>query len=82
MDINELQPGRALYDRVRAAFILKGTTMEAWCRKNKVARQNAICATVGSWNGPKGKAVRRKIIEDSGVAGLSFNPPESVMVSG
>jgi hypothetical protein len=72
---NEIPPSRELYLKVRAAFMLQDSqSLSSWCRENNVSGQNATSALMGSWNGPKGKEVRRKLIEASGVRYISFEP--------
>ena len=56
-------PGLDLYNKVRAAFILQGTTLNAWCLSNGIMRQNAQQALTGSWNGPKGRELREKMLK-------------------
>lgn len=74
MNRNDISPGPQLYIQVRAAFVAQGTTLGAWCRERGIAHQNAKSALVGAWNGPKGREVRRKLIEASGVARPSKIP--------
>ncbi len=60
-------PSLDLYRQVRAAFILKDATLKGWCKANQVHMSNARNALVGSWNGPAGKALRRRIVQASGL---------------
>jgi hypothetical protein len=60
-------PGLELNRKVRAAFIEKGTTLKGWCRDNDVRFSNARHCLIGTWNGPKGQALRAKIIKASGL---------------
>ncbi len=55
--------GKPLLDRVRAGFVAQGTSLNAWCTENAVSYPNARQALIGSWNGPKGVAVRQRIVE-------------------
>jgi hypothetical protein len=64
----DLTPGRALYNRVRAGFVLQDTSLGEYCRKNGASRQNATAALTGAWNGEKAAALRAQLIEASGVA--------------
>jgi len=59
-------PSKELLAQVRAAFVVRGTSMSAWCRENGVARQNARLSLLGGWDGPKGKALRARIVEAAG----------------
>ncbi|WP_084609843.1 hypothetical protein [Sedimenticola selenatireducens] len=71
MDINTATPGIDLHLKVRANFITQGTTFSAWCREHGVNNGNARAALIGSWDGPKGRALREKLLEASGVIGSS-----------
>lgn len=63
-------PGLDLYRKVRAGFIVnKETTLKAWCRKNGVHVTGARQALIGTWNGPKGQALRGRICKAAGVNG-------------
>lgn len=59
---------RERHRRIRAGFVLKGTTLQAWCIKNGVKRQNADKALLGQWNGPKARSVVQQIMADAGIA--------------
>ncbi|GEM_PF-731280 len=56
-------PGFDLHKRVRAGFLLQGTSLTEWCRANGTHISNARGALLGTWNGPKGKAMRTKIVK-------------------
>jgi len=64
-------PGLELVRAVRAGFTAKGTTMGRWCRENGLHDQNARAALLGGWNGPKGRALRERLIAAAGL-----NEPE------
>jgi hypothetical protein len=64
---NNLSPCLNLYYRVKGGFVSQGGSLTAWCRKHEVDSSSARAALVGSWNGPKGKALREKLIESSGI---------------
>ena len=61
------EPSLELARQVRAAFILKGTTLKGWCTKENMHFSNARNALVGSWNGPAAKALRVRIVKASGL---------------
>ena len=61
------EPGLGLMQQVRAGFVLQGTTFSAWCKANQISQYNARDAVIGSWNGPKGKALRAQIVKASGM---------------
>ena len=53
--------GKVRYQRVRAAFILRGTTLNEWCRANGVHIQNVREAFFGRMRGPVGRALVQRI---------------------
>ncbi len=61
-------PSRELLLKVKAHFVAKGTTLANWCRDNKVDQSNARQALLGSWDGPRGRAVRLKLAIEAGLA--------------
>lgn len=67
MDINPMAPSLTLHLKVRAGFITQGTTFSAWCRERGVNTGNARAALIGSWDGPKGRALRENLLDASGV---------------
>ncbi len=67
MDTNKTVPSIALYRRVMAGFILQGDSLGAWCRRRNIRHHNAKSALMGSWDGPKGRALRTELIESSGI---------------
>lgn len=56
-------PGLDLHKRVRAGFVLQGKTLTEWCRANGTTVTNARAALLGTWNGPKGRAMRSRIVK-------------------
>jgi len=40
------------YRAVKAAFVLRGSSLNAWCRSEGVAQQNVRRAFTGAWSGP------------------------------
>lgn len=64
MNVN---PSLDLHTQVRAAFVLKGTSLNKWCKDNDILPSNARDVLIGRWNGPKGAALRNKIVKASGV---------------
>lgn len=65
----DLAPGPELARKVRAAFVLRGTTLGRWCRENGIVRQTAMNCLVGIWDGPKGRAMRHRVLEAAGLCG-------------
>jgi hypothetical protein len=64
------------FSRVKAAFILKGTSFNAWCIENGIDTSSAYKAMLGKWSGEKGKALRVRIIEASKAKTIKTEPQE------
>jgi len=62
-----MQPGKELINEVRAGFVRQGTSLNAYCRENDISGKNVHKLLNGNWNGPKAKAIRKKIMEASKV---------------
>ena len=60
-------PAKDAMNRVKAGFILQDTTFGAWCRANGIDPTAGRQAIYGSWNGPRGRAVRAQILKAAGV---------------
>lgn len=60
-------PGLDLHLKVRGAFVAQGTSFKRWCRDNGIKPTNARDALIGRWNGPKGQAMRARIVESAGL---------------
>lgn len=60
-------PSIDLYRKVRGAFIAKGETLKGWCRDNGTHFSNARNSLVGSWDGPRGREMRARIVKASGL---------------
>ncbi|CAK6715499.1 conserved hypothetical protein (fragment) [Vibrio harveyi] len=56
-----------LYTKVKAGFLLRGTSLHRWCIDNGVKRQAAAQALKGIWNGPKSTDLKQKLIEAAGL---------------
>lgn len=52
---------------VRAAFVAQGSSFTAWCDARGVKHQNARKAIIGTWTGPKAKALVTEILNAAGV---------------
>ena len=48
--------------RVRAGFILQGSTLKAWCREERVDYGYAHKVVDGKTDGPKAQALRARIL--------------------
>ena len=55
------------YLKVRVQFIAQGTSLNRWCEANGVKRQNARKALTGEWAGPKGQAMRQRLLHAAGL---------------
>lgn len=64
-------PGRDLLAQVRAGFVAKHTTLTEWCRKEGINTSAARQALYGTWDGPKGRAMRAKIVRAAGVRAVA-----------
>lgn len=54
------------YQSIRAAFVVKGSSLHRWCQENGIAMQNARAARLGSWTGPKAAKIDENIQVASG----------------
>lgn len=61
--MTDSNPGIELMRRVKAGFIVQGTTLTEWCRKNDTHVSNVRNALYGTWNGPKGRAMRQRVVK-------------------
>jgi len=55
-------PNPELLKRVRAALVLKGSSLNAFCRESGLTRQNVSAALAGNWRGPKASALVQLIL--------------------
>lgn len=51
-----------LYAKVKAGFLLQGTSLHRWCIDNDVKRQNAAQALKGLWKGPKSQELCERLV--------------------
>jgi hypothetical protein len=58
---------RQFYARVKAGFVLKETSLHAWCIRNKIRRQNARDALLGEWTGDGANALRERLAIEAGI---------------
>ncbi|HFL6954555.1 TPA: hypothetical protein ACG4O9_000831 [Stenotrophomonas maltophilia] len=65
---SEPAPSLDLHLKVRTAFVSKGTSLRGWCVENGVPPQNARDVLIGRWNGPKGQALRRRLLKAAGLS--------------
>lgn len=57
----------ALYVRVRAAFVARGSSLAAWCRANDVHRQYARAVLLHERDGPAARDLRWLLLQAAGV---------------
>lgn len=57
-----------LYANVKAAFIVRHTSLNQWCITNNVARQNARRALLNIWKGNGAIELRKRIVIDAGLS--------------
>lgn len=60
-----LNPSLDLHRQVRAGFVSQGTSLHKWCEDNDILPSNARDALIGRWNGPKGQALRNRVVKAS-----------------
>lgn len=60
------QPGPVFHDAVAAGLKAIGTTPAEFCEKHGVMRQNIRHYTTGFSNGPKGRRLRKAMVEAIG----------------
>lgn len=62
-----IEPSVELVQEVRIGFIRQGTTLTAWTREQGMRISDARSALIGNWNGPKGKALRERILRAAAI---------------
>ncbi|EAQ65839.1 hypothetical protein MED121_01470 [Marinomonas sp. MED121] len=65
--VKNIPPKNELYNKVKAGFILQGSSLARWCLDNDVARQNAAQALKGIWAGPKSSELKQRILDSAGL---------------
>ena len=63
--------GKDVRARVRAGFILRGTTLTEWCRANDLDQGFASNILKGNSRGPRALVLRRRMMTDSGAYALA-----------
>ena len=56
-------PSLDLLKEVKIGFLMQDTTLTRWCRENDTHVSNARNALIGTWNGPKGQAMRAQLVK-------------------
>jgi hypothetical protein len=62
---SQTSPSPELYRLVRASFVSRGTTLNAWCERNGVKRQYATLVLTGGRNGQAAKMLRARLIKQA-----------------
>lgn len=65
--MNELKPGLDLLLQVKAGFVRQNSSMSRWARDNDTHVSNVRNALLGSWDGPRGRAMRSRVAKAAGV---------------
>lgn len=58
-----MEPDAQLNRKVRAAFVLIGETLGAWCRARGYHQQNVRTALMGAWDGPRAREIRQEVAD-------------------
>ncbi|MGB3393229.1 MAG: hypothetical protein WA956_05685 [Stenotrophomonas sp.] len=58
---------KKLITMIRAGFVMQGTSLTAWAKKQGYDPSAIRQAVYGTWGGPKGKAVRAQVLAAAGV---------------
>lgn len=58
----EAVAGPELYAQVRAAFVARGSSLNAWCLSSLVARQYVRKCLLGEANGPSARRLRKRLL--------------------
>lgn len=56
-----------LIKRIRAGFLVQDTTLTDWCRAQGIHTSAVRQAIYGTWAGPKGRAIKAKVLRAAGV---------------
>jgi hypothetical protein len=59
-----------LYATVRAAFVLKNTSLAQWCKDNAVLLETARQTLAGLRRGDEAEELRQRIMRDAGVVAV------------
>lgn len=58
---------KKLMARIRAGFVLQDTSLTKWANDNGTDPSAIRQAIYGTWSGPKGRAMREKVIRAAGI---------------
>lgn len=65
---NHVSAGDIMLRQVRAAFVSRGETLHAWCKKNQVDWSYAHGALTGKNDFPKARELRQRILRASSLS--------------
>jgi len=68
-DIDLLTPGPGLYARVRAGFVAQQDSLQQWCSRNSIKRQNARKCLLGQWRGQKAEELKHLLVREAMIDG-------------
>lgn len=60
-----IKPQTNVLSQVRAGFVLRGTTLHAWCRKHKIDPGYAHKILSGKNSGPSAILLKRRLLDAS-----------------
>lgn len=59
-----------LYAKVKAGFVLQGTSFTSWCHEQGYGHANVRAAILGAWSGRKAAALVERVVSASGADAL------------
>ena len=62
----QFTPGLILHEAILGAFKARGSSLNQWCKANRVDPGNARYATFGQSAGPTGRRLLNRIIQSAG----------------
>lgn len=61
--MTKLKPGLNLLLEVKAGFVRQNSSMSRWAKDNGTHVSNVRNALLGSWDGPRGRAMRSRVVK-------------------
>jgi hypothetical protein len=61
--------GKEALAHIRAALVMRGTSLSAWCRKRRLSRPWVYEAISGKRNGARAREVRKELLRLAGLDG-------------
>lgn len=65
MQVASVDDQKAKLQRIRAGFVLQGTSLARWCRENGVKRQHLEESVLGRRKGPRSMEIVEKAVDAS-----------------